>query len=254
MADRSPARIVLHIGTHKTGSTSLQHFLRDHRDDLLASVGAAYPPGFLLPTLHSELPLLTVRPERTWPARLRLPETQRPAWLAAAEADVRRLVRSATSEVLVLSHEDLSYLRFDDEIARLQALLAGPAVDVVVFLREPTAFLRSYCEQLTAMEFALSDDPSSFAYVEPDSWLTDYEALLAVYRHGFGPDHVHVLDYDAAMARDGSVIPAFTDLLGIPRPSLPPLDRYALNRTGANLRPSEEQLAAIRRRIIEQAP
>jgi hypothetical protein len=56
------------------------------------------------------------------------------------------------------------------------------------------------------------------------------------------------------MRRDRSVIPAFTDLLGIARSSLPPLERYAFNRSGGQVRPTAEQLAALRRRINEQAP
>ena len=245
---------MLHIGTHKTGSTSLQRFLRD-QDRLLAAAGASFPRGFLLPDVHAELPLLTVRPERTWPARIRLPETQRPEWLAAAKAHVREQLRTTPHDVLVLSHEDLSYLRFDDELERLRSTLSGAAVQIVVFLREPTAFLRSYREQLIAMEFPLSEeDTSSFAYVREDSWLVDYDALLSGYRRWFGHEAVSVIDYDKTLRRDGSVIPAFADLLGIPRSTLPDLDQYRLNRSGTQVRPTDEQLAVIRRRIVEQAP
>jgi hypothetical protein len=254
VADRTPERIVLHIGTHKTGSTSLQWFLRDQEGTSLAAVGAGYPPGFLLPDSHSELPLLTIRPERTWPARIRLPETQRPRWLAAAEAHVRTQVRWSSHRVLVFSHEDLSYVRSDDELDRLRDLLAGPIVEVVVFLREPEGFLRSYREQLTSMGFELSDDPASFAYVNPTSWLVDYDGLLAGYRRCFGEDRVHALDYDEIVQRDGSVIPAFAEQIGIDRASLPPLDRFDLNRSGTQRPATEDQLAALRRRIMEQAP
>jgi hypothetical protein len=248
------SRIVLHIGTHKTGTTSIQQFLQDHNDSLLAAADVGYPPGFLLPTLHSDLPLLTVRPDRTWPARIRFPETQRPSWQAAAHAHVRREITQSPRDVLVFSHEDLSYLRFDDELDRLRDLLAGPAVEVVVFLRDPTAFLRSYRAQLEKMEFALSDDPASFAYVEPRSWLVDYDGLLAAYRGAFGEANVRVIDYDATLERDGSVIPAMAQVLGIEPASLPPLDPYFLNPAGTRLRLSDDELAAIRQRLAQQAP
>lgn len=245
---------MLHVGTHKTGTSSLQQFLRDENAGLLAAAGASYPPGFVLPASHSELPLLAIRPERTWPARIRLPETQRAAWLAVADEHVRRQIRAAPHELLVYSHEDLSYLRFDDELERLRDLLAGPTVQVVVFLRDRAAFLRSYRDQLDATGFSPSADRSSFAYVETDSWLVDYDTLLAGYRHWFGEGNVEVLDYDETVQRDGSVIPAFAELLGISRSSLPHLDGYFLNRTGMPLRPTDEQLAAIRRRLAQQAP
>lgn len=245
-------RIVLHIGTHKTGTTSIQHFLRDN-EGLLAAVDARYPPGMVLPTSHSELPLLAIRKERTWPARIRFPETQHAGWLAAARAHVRAQIAASARGTLVYSHEDLSYIRFDDELSALHQTLAGLPVRVVVFLRAEADFLRSYGAQLEATGFETSDVPSSFAYVERDSWLVDYAALVTAYRRRFGEANVEVLDYDAAMLADGSAIPAFADALQIPRDSLPALDRYFLNRAGVYLRPTEAQLAAIRSRLAEQA-
>jgi len=244
--------VVLHIGTHKTGSTSLQQFLRDHRDGLLAATGAAYPTGMVIPASHAELPLLVIRPTRTWPARLRFPETQRRPWLAAADTHIRDELRCAAEEVVILSHEDLSYVRFDDELDRLRDLLSPRTVKVVVFLRERTAFLSSYREQLEAMAIRPSEDPCSFAYTAEDSWLVDYPQLVDVFRRGFGADNVEVLDYDAVLASDGSVIPAFADLLGIRRSSLPTLDPYFLNRRGQQLVPSDESLRAIRARLARQ--
>ena len=57
-------------------------------------------------------------------------------------------------------------------------LLAPRAVTVVMAFREKTAFLQSYAEQLEVMGYQSSDDPTSFAYVEPDSWLVDYATLV----------------------------------------------------------------------------
>lgn len=248
-----PEGIVLHVGIHKTGTTSFQHFLRDHNDGLLAAAGVRHPEGFLIPTLHTELALLTVRPERTWPARIRFPDTQRAGWQAAAEAHVRRQVTSSAEPVLVYSHEDLSYLRSDDELDRLKELMAGRSVRVVVVLRDRADFLRSYGEQLIATGFELSDELTSFAYVGADSWLVDYDGLLDGYRRCFGADHVTVVDYDETLRRDGSVIPAVAELLGIARSALPSLDLYSLNQEGGHIRLSDEQLAAVRRRVVQQA-
>jgi hypothetical protein len=245
--------IVLHVGTHKTGSTSLQHFLYDHRDTLLASHGIDYPPGLVIPASHAELPLLAIRSGRMWPARLRFPETQDPRWLAAAAAHVREVLTNARQPVSVLSHEDLSYVRYDDELADLRSVLGDRPARVVVFLRDPERFLTSYRAQLVATGFPVSDDPTSFAYVERGSWLVDHASLLAAYRSAFGPENVEVIDYEEVVQRDGSVIPTFAALLGIQRSSLPVLDGYFLNRSGLQLRPDEAQVTAIRRRLAEQA-
>jgi hypothetical protein len=249
-----PGRVVLHVGTHKTGTTSIQQFLRDENDRLLAGVDASYAEGFLLRIVHTELPLLVLRPERMWPARLRFPETQRLSWQTAAGAHVRGQVSAPTPAQLVYLHEDLSYLRYADEFARLRALLDGREVTVVVFLREREAFLRSYAAQLEGTGFEQSDDPTSFAYVRPDSWIADYDALLEGYRGCFGAANVKTFDYDAVVARDGTVIPTFAELLGIPRSSLPPLDDYFLNPTGAHIRLPPEMLGAIRERLARLYP
>jgi hypothetical protein len=249
----NPRRVLLHVGTHRTGTTSIQHFLRDHNEDVLSKVGASFPDGFLIPAAHSELPLLCIRPERTWPARIRLPGTQDERWLATARRHVRSDVQTSTDEVLVYSHEDLSYLRFDDEFERLRALFVPREVTVVVALRDKRDFLRSYGEQLAAMGFGPSDDPTSFAYLEPDSWLLDHDALVEGYRRHFGTEHVVVLDYDEMLRTDGSAIPAVAALLGISPTSLPSLDEYFFNPAGAHIRASEAQLADIRLRVRDQS-
>ena len=69
------------------------------------------------------------------------------------------------------------------------------------------------------MGYQSSDDPTSFAYVEPDSWLVDYTTLVHTYRQAFDEDNVKVLDYDETVLADGSVIPAVTDMLPVPRSS-----------------------------------
>lgn len=255
MADRpdTPGQILLHIGTQKTGTTSIQYFLRHEREGLVEAADAEYPRGLVLPASHSELPLLTVRPERAWPARLRFPEVQQRAWLDAARAHVKAQVAAASHRTLVYSHEDLSYLRFDDEFERLRDLLGSRPVRVVVYLRDRIDYLRSYGAQLIATGFPESDDPTSFAYLRPDSWLTDYDALVDGYRRCFGAESVEVVDYDSVLLTDGSVLPSFADLLAIPRSALPASDASFLNRSGMYLRPTEEQLAAIRRRLAAQA-
>ncbi len=189
-----------------------------------------------------------------WPARLRFPETRRPSWLAAAADHVRGEVVDPAHRCLIYVHEDLSYLRFEDELERLKALFASRAVTVVVFLRDRAAFLRSYRSQLEGTGFEPSTDPASFAYVEPDSWLLDYDALINAYRRCFGTRNVRVFDYDEVVRRDGTVIPAFMDILGVPRSSLPPLDTYFYNRSGAHIRLPDKQLAAIRRRLAQRYP
>jgi hypothetical protein len=231
------ARLLLHIGTHKTGSTSIQQFLRDEDGRLLASVSSRFAEGFFVEGHHTELPLLVLRQERDVPVRLARPETRTPEWLGRAEAHVRSVVARTTEQTLVYSHEAMSYVRHDDELERLRGLFPGLEVTVVVFLRERSAFLASYRGQLEAMGIAASDDPESFANTSPGSWLVDYDALLAAYRRAFGDGNVVAIDYDECVRLDGTVVPRFAELLGLRREVLPDLAGYFLNRSGRYLIP-----------------
>ena len=73
-------------------------------------------------------------------------------------------------------------------------------------------------------DFPLSSDPESITYVEPDTWLIDYQSRIELWRRY--ADSVIVHDYDEVTARDGSVIPSFAAALGISAAGLPD---YVLN-------------------------
>ena len=111
------------------------------------------------------------------------------------------------AETLVIASETLSFLRNPAELSALAKLLTTREVTVVVTLRERSDYLRSWAEHLTRDGFTLSDDTNSFAYVQPDSWLADYDSLLAAYRNQFGQESVRVVDYEAEIQANTTVIP-----------------------------------------------
>ena len=198
-------RAIVHIGTHKTGSTSLQYWLAQHAAELASHHGlGVYRP------IHPngrELALLCADPDRSIPTIREIPEWRTEAWRTPSSGHVRSEVERS-DEVMLISNETLSLLRTPDELERLRDLLAPRVVDIVLVTRRAEDFLRSWRDQLTRDGFAMSQDPTSFAYLERDSWLVDYDEIVRANRGVFGADHVHVVDYDAAMARFNSVIPA----------------------------------------------
>lgn len=224
--------LILHIGTHKTGSTSLQEWAYEHRESLALEAGLEIYRG-RFGTNHVEIPLICLRASRNMPARSRLPDWCLEGWQDYTRRHVRSQIKGPAPSLFV-SAEALSYLRHQDELGRLTRLLAPRRVTVVVVLRERTAFLRSYRSQMNAMGFPPSPYPKSFAYVEPDTWLTDYDALLAAYRLAFGEDRVMSVDYEGALERYGTVIPAVMAAAGVPLAQLPPWSDAWLNRSPAN--------------------
>lgn len=212
----SPSReVVLHIGTHKTGTTAFQRYALAHREFLRDQGIAFYVHGSGAPQAH-ELPLLSLRPDLCIPLRVRKPdlvlEEARPMMVEAVE----RFVADSGDATCLFSHEALSFIRDRAEAERLRALLGGADVSVVVMLREPAAFLQSWAVQLERMGFATSSPfRSSFMNTDPDSWLVDYDTLIGVYRDVFGDDRVSVLSYEDAMARDGSSVPSLMAACGV---------------------------------------
>src|SRR5262245_20004239 len=111
-------RALVHIGTHKTGTTSLQRWIDEHRDALARDRSVAVDEGLYGPN-HIELALLCLRANRTSPAKQRIVvESRLDEWRSRAAEHLRR--QAARDEpALLLSCEDLSLLRHTDEVEAL---------------------------------------------------------------------------------------------------------------------------------------
>ena len=227
--------IFLHIGTHKTGSKSLQRFLLDHHAELAARGYDLYSGCYQNPTNHRELLVASLRFGRdsftthNEPARV-----ADGGHFVEIAAHVQKFLKNSRHPHQIFSSEDLSHLRFPEEFARLKALLNVPPSEicVIVYLRNKDDFRRSYCHQIEQRRGrSISDDPDSAFYVEDDSWLFDYDSLVARYRQQLGCK-VIAIDYDAAVADRGNIIPSFLDVLGVPGDALPWND-YFLHRSNS---------------------
>jgi len=210
--------LVVHVGTHKTGTKSIQSFLDASQQSLRARNCRFYLGTQGVRTCHGELGLAALRADRDSFARHRFPDARGADYAAHVRQHVRGFLDRATERTVIFSNEDLCYLRFPDEVATLHDILGREhRVSIVVFLRERRDFLRSYRQQVLSVPGRqLASDPRSAFYVEPDSWLADYDSLVTAYVREFSPMHVEAVDYDAAVGADGSVIPAFMRAIGLP--------------------------------------
>lgn len=153
--------------------------------------------------------------------------------------DVRQSARqqlAAASDTFVVSSESLSLLRNPSEIARLAEIFPAGDTLVVVCIRKPRDFLESWKRHLDRDFFDFSSDPTSFAYVEPDSWLVHYEQLISAYKGVYGQDSVVVIDYDSAMATYKSTVPSIAQTFCRDIAKLPSWDAYVLNTKGKSPR------------------
>ena len=210
MAEKS---VILHIGTHKTGTTAVQDLLDSIRPQL-ASINTRFYSGIYSPQNHVELHLAAMRPGRMSPYKLMSGIAVDKPYRDAVLAHVGSYLELCPADRIIFSAEGLSYLRFDDEIDWLCSLFGDCKVQVVVYLRNKADFLRSYRNMLIRQNWTSNSHRESFNYVEEDTWLLDYEGLLRVYRKGFGTEAVTVMDYDAEVAKHGGTVGSFLSLLG----------------------------------------
>lgn len=130
--------IILHAGTPKTGTTSLQLYLDRNRDALLDS-GVLYPRAGLSPQPE---------PKHQWMIGqlMRGEMTAFQAMVEQALAEVR-----ADTQTVILSSEGLFHRWWDFPEAGLAALswlAARYPVQLWVFFREPVSFARSFYIQM----------------------------------------------------------------------------------------------------------
>ncbi|CAM5217460.1 hypothetical protein [Alishewanella longhuensis] len=211
--------LYLHIGTHKTGSTSLQHWLNQQRP-WLKQQGLHLYRGIFTPSNHTECYLAAMRLDRDSFSR-----QARGPFAADFYSQVKqRLAAFATKNPhldKIITTEGLALLRFEDELVLLKDLLSpfGADIKVIVYLRNKQDFLASYRAQLkkkAGRQPATAKAFWSALYVEDDTWLTDYDSLISAYANAFGRENICIIDYDAQMAEHGDIIPAFVQALGLP--------------------------------------
>lgn len=187
--------VLLHIGLPKTGSTSIQRLMKAEVFKLQEQGFDLYR-GEVLSKNCGELPFTTVREGLTTFQTGKFPNVDREAVFARTREVIRDFVTSSNADRLVFSNENLSNIRTREECDRLKALFpADVRFKVYIVLREPKDWLRSYTSQIRKLPNRYpSDDPASGFYVKPDTWLVDFDSLIACFSENVGP--VTTIDYD----------------------------------------------------------
>jgi hypothetical protein len=237
-------RIVIHAGQHKTGSTSIQHYIETHvaffrghgfepvqdwtaqldgrRDDALR-----YNAKFIANAV--------VRDSLATPMRL-LGACAAPQ-LADREAGLDRInaaLRTGKGETLLLSAEAFSFLRGRDEMQWVERLCHGFDWRAVMFLREPKAWLESWRIQVSHSRLIETEGakPNEGIFdLSATSWLTDHAAIKDLWG-----SRCAFLDYGEAASRSGSVIPAFLEAIGLDPSMCPPWDGFFLNGSAPKIK------------------
>jgi len=201
------AKLVLHIGTHKTGTTSLQDQLFQSRESLAAQ-GIIYPDlsphsghhGYLTDWIHL-------------PKAYELP--------GGGLNNLRNLANKyrGSDQTVFLSSEEFSRAGGQGgsvDFADLRAIFEGYDVQVICVLRDQLSFLQSVYLELSRN--SLPKRPPEFLADaletgQVDGLWCDYSGLYVGLRSQFAADEIGFVDYAKAMASSGGVLKSVLSLI-----------------------------------------
>ena len=210
----SHLKLYLHIGTEKTGTTSVQKFMSLNRA-LLQQAGVLYP---ISPGNENHLALTAV-------AKVQGNEVWDKLGIADREAAAvfRRRFRekfaaelnTANCNTVIMSGEHCSSrLRKDEDVKRLQEFLRQffKPVFIVVYLRRQDDFLMS--THSTDVKNG-SRRPLGIPDPEEMHFRYDYWELLSKWAREFGREHIICRRYAKGMLNDDNIVSDFLQAVGI---------------------------------------
>lgn len=202
-------RLVLHVGTHKTGTSALQAALDGARDQLLHEHGLLYadtrrPPWPDLPK-HCSVYQAAAHGDAAAQARERE--------LLLAEFELSR------ATTLLLSEEGLS--EPDDKVLRFfEPLSQRFEIQVLCFVRRQDLFVEALFNQFVRESARRESRPIlTFARAPATRARLDYHALLS--RWAATGARVTALDFDGPAVRGPGLMAAFESALGLSAIGLP---------------------------------
>ena len=199
-------KIVLPVGSQKTGSSSIQFALHRQRDSLLQA-GCYYPSSgpchLFLESIFSETPAtlgFNIQQGRTSPAALKRYHEQTASEITSPPQ---------YCETLVLSNERLPALS-SRSIYSMAKFLKQFSSDVQVFcyLRDPFDQIISAQKQLIKSGSTTLDTPTLNEVFLPS-------VDLKKFHNAFGEANVNLRYYGSCMANEGGIVRDFCDWVGI---------------------------------------
>ncbi|MBV7328055.1 hypothetical protein KFU94_07305 [Chloroflexi bacterium TSY] len=197
-------RTIIHIGQHKTGTSSIQHYMKQNKATL-AKQGLYVPDqvvGFKCPS-HLALNVYALGKNRSSPMKdnLLVSKSRFFFWFfeRRLKADIARHYRQAINEgcqEIIWTNEGLYLLNSEAEYTKLIQLFSKYSQEIVVVccFREIDSYRKSYIRQLEKHGVGFSQDKDSYRYVDRDSWLFDYEGKKKLLSKVF--DNLVVFSYD----------------------------------------------------------
>ena len=212
-------RTLIHIGQHKTGTTSIQHYLRQRRTEL-AQRGLYVPDsvaGYDHPS-HYILNVYALNENRFSSMKEQLLIIKPPEYFSGLRQELERDISKHYSRAdeqgckdVIWTNEGLYLLNSTQEYFRLRELFDRHSSSIVCVccFRDVESYRESYARQLLKQAIPLSTDKDSYRYLHADFWLFDYPGKIRMLKEVF--DQVIASPYDPL-----DNVGAFLEKIGYP--------------------------------------
>lgn len=193
-------RVIIHIGLHKTGSTSIQKALKGYKKNGVKSISFKEE--------NHSIPMYTIFSENRYNYHI-----WKNQGLSKDDIDKKRdeyfdILESEfkinNSETLIISAEDLSVLN-NSEVKALSEFLKSQHVvtTIICYVREPLSWVTSAAQQQTKMGRPITVEDSI------------YKSRLENYIQYFGKNNIRIFEYQKTIESDISIVSHFSKILSI---------------------------------------
>ena len=209
-------QVFLHIGTEKTGTTSLQNFLTANRDVLIGS-GILYPGTLGKKSNHVKLAIYAANRTRGLGARIGLKDdNDLVRFRNRTQAAFLEEVAMRQPDKIILSNEHChSRLRTIEEIERVRYLLeklTGRPKVVIYFRRQDRMAVSFYTTRLIAGHAPKTILPVSGM----PSYYYDFLSIFENWARVFGPENIIPRIYRRDVDRSWDIVEDLRDLASLP--------------------------------------
>ena len=189
------AQIWLHIGSPKTGTTSLQGFLNDNQDYLRDNAGLNYVTAGRVNIAHNRLA-----------TQARIGEAQPIFDKIVEEVDAAPRMRHViSSEMLFNLYTTRKFVQAVPEAMR------GGRTRVICYLRRQDAYLEALYKQLLKNGRIA---PDRAAFLADSRRMLSYDLVLNAYAEVFGADNIELRPFSRDRLAQGDVVADFAAQLG----------------------------------------
>jgi len=199
MKPSSPT-VILHIGTHKTGSTSIQQYLTENASKYAAHGVLWIKDSYNLPNLINRLASQIERKQLIQDCRRNLESL------------------SKVSEMIIFSSEGFSgspskmYSNNADIVNFCQNLFKGYNVKVVVYLRRQDLFYESYYTQ--RIQEGYTETLEEFLSILPLNEIR-WDEVLNNFTSAFGKENLIVRPYDRSILKGNDIVEDFLTIANL---------------------------------------